>query len=217
MRTLAKRMSVMVIVVACSLAATVYTTGIPVSAATTHVPPAYQVLPVQKAGFSIAIPGEWIVFDPTKAESRAQFDALIAANPQMKEFSDAAAGNAEHSVLTALGTGADGTGVVSFGVTFYAGVRALEPASYVKAGLERSGAFDVVKVRRIEVAGEHAIRASCTMPIGTAGPAEESAELTVYELVGPKGVLVVAFASRGGALSAFDRNAVMASLQLGRG
>jgi hypothetical protein len=41
--------------------------------------------------------------------------------------------------------------------------------------------------------------------------------LTVYELVGPKGVLVVAFASRGGALSASDRNAVMASLQLGRG
>jgi hypothetical protein len=87
MKKLARVATTMFIIGVCSLAATVYTTGLPVAGATE--PSTTRV--IKRAGISIAVPDSWVVYDPTRQETKAAFDAVVAGNPDLKQFSSAAA------------------------------------------------------------------------------------------------------------------------------
>jgi hypothetical protein len=208
MKKLARVATTMFIIGVCSLAATVYTTGLPVAGATsgdvrTHM--------LKRAGISVAFPESWIVFDPTRQESRAQFDAAVAVDPRLAQFSDLVASASEHSVLMALGSNPDGSTAVGMGVQWYPDQQVTEPVSLLRAELEHSDVFDTAVVRASKVAGRHAVMADCTLVTDEA--TSSGVELRMYEFVGPRGLVAMAFAAPLGDLPERDIRAAMTSVR----
>ncbi len=198
------------IVAVCTLAATVYTTNLPVAGAeerptTTH--------PVKQAGISIAFPDAWLVFDPTRAESRAIYEAAVEQAPQLAAFIDPGEDD-EHGALKAIQLKDDGTAGVMLGVSSFPEQRVVEPVSLLRAELQQAEVFDTVVVRATKVAGRHAVRADCILITDEA--TTSGVEIRMYEFVGPRGAVALAFASPLGDLPEPDIRAAVKSVQFTR-
>ena len=197
------------------LAITVATGGVANAAGSETGPTgATRTVDVRTAGFSVEIPEPWVVFDSTKAESRAQFDAAVASNPELAQFSSAAASGAEHTALEVVDPSPAGGQGAYLTVQFYKGQRVTEPVSLVRAEFQQTDVFDDVSVRAAKLAGVRAVRARCALVMG-AGAADR-AELLVYELVGPKGLLVVSLAWSGNGPIPSTVRDIVASVRLAR-
>jgi hypothetical protein len=210
MKKLARVTTTMFIIGVCSLAATVYTTGLPVAGATE--PSTTRI--IKRAGISIAVPDAWIVYDPTRQETKAAFDAAVAGNPDLKQFSSAATSAAQHSVLEAVRPASDVGTQAALSIQFYDGIAVKEPVSLVKAELERSGAFRSVDVRRARFAGADAVQVRATIPLDSGGLT--GVHELMYEFVSRKGLVLIGCFWKVGTPKPADVNAVLRSVRLAR-
>ena len=176
--------------------------------AATAPPADGQSVTVTRAGFSVTLPAEWTVFDPTRQESREVFDAAIAKIPELEGYSDLAAQGAQSSVLNAIGPAQNGAGV-SFGVSYFPERLALDPVSLLRNQLRRTGIFENVRVTRVTVARHQAVRAQAEMVGSSARVA-----LTTYEVIGRKGLLFFTFGSADPSATTTSARSTMASLEL---
>ena len=196
------------LVAVCSLAATVYTTNLPVASAmdtptTTHT--------VKRAGVTIAFPDTWLVFDPTRQESHAMYDAAAAQVPALAQFADAAADGQKSFVLRAIQMKDDGSAAVVFGLSSFPEQRVTEPVSLLRAELRHTGVFDTVLVRATRIAGRHAVLADCVLI--TDEETSSGIEILMYEFVGGRGAVGLVFAAPLGDLPEADIRAAVKSVR----
>jgi hypothetical protein len=208
MKKLARVATNLFIVAVCSLAATVYTSNLPVAGATEVSTTTHRV---KQAGISIAFPDSWVVFDPTEAESRAVFDAAVEQVPALEQFPGAAADSEDTSVLRAIQIPGEGAPAVVFGMDSFPEQRVTEPVSLLRAQLQAAEVFDSVVVRATKVAGRHAVKADCILLIDEA--TSSGVEIVLYEFVGSRGGVVMVFASPLGDLPEQEIRAAVKSVR----
>jgi hypothetical protein len=169
---------------------------------------AVEPVEVEKSGFTISLPTSWTTFDSTRQESREAFDAAVAANPELEQFSGLAGEATDATVLQAVGASTAGD-AIHFEVQHYPEQLVLDPVSLLRAQLRESGVFRHVQVASLRVAGVRAVNARLDLSLGAGTVAE-----VMYEVVGSDGMLLFVFAGADRAAVAKQAKATMQTLEL---
>ena len=170
--------------------------------------PSLHPIEVTEAGFTISLPTGWTTYDSTRQESREAFDAAIAANPDVEQFTALASDATNATVLQAVSGPLDGE-PIQLAVQHYPEQLALDPVSLLRNQLRETGVFRHVRVGRVRVAGVQAVHAQLDLSLGAAKVAEN-----MYEVIGPRGMLLFVFAGTDRAALTKQAKATMRSLEL---